>query len=74
MGPAEIALIIRLLDLGVWALSRLPKRNEEHEKALNRLKDMIAQGVIPTEEDYKRVLDAIAAQASIRDNLIELKG
>ncbi len=74
MDPATIALILRLLDLGVWALSRLPVRNEEHEKALMRLKDMIALGVIPTEEDYKKVLDAISAQASIRDNLIALKG
>ena len=74
MDPAMIAFIIRLLDLGVWALARLPVRNEEHEAALNRLKDMIALGVIPTQEDYKKVLDAIAAQASIRDNLIALKG
>ncbi len=74
MDPATIALIVQLLDLGVWALSRLPVRNQEHEAALAKIKNMIAAGVIPTEEDYKKVLDAIAAQASIRENLIALKG
>jgi len=74
MSGTEIALLLRLLDLGVWALSRLPVRNQEHEAALNRIKEMIAAGIKPTEEDYKKVLDAIVAQASVRDNLIVLKG
>lgn len=74
MSGAEIELFIRLLDLGVWALSRLPVRNQEHEAALRRIQVMIQEGRTPTQEDYKKVLDAITAQASIRDNLIVLKG
>lgn len=74
MGVAEVELILRLLDLGVWALSRLPVRNQEHEAALTRIKAMIETGEIPTEDDYKKVIDAINAQSAIRDNLIALKG
>lgn len=73
MGPEVITLILRLSDLALWAMQRLPKRNAETEAALKEITEMIENGEVPTQEDFERVLSEIEVLSQERDNIIALK-
>lgn len=73
MSAVELELLLRTLDLAAFGLSRLPARDADREATLTRLTDMIRRGEVPTEEDYRSVLDAIESLANERDNIIALK-
>ena len=73
MTGAEIALILKLIDISIFLMERLPERNAEREAQVKRLNDMIRNGEQPTEADYARALEAIEAVSNERDRLIALK-
>lgn len=73
MSAVELELLLRTLDLAAFGLSRLPARDADREATLTRLTDMIRRGEVPTEEDYRSVLEAIDALANQRDNIVAMK-
>lgn len=73
MDPATIALIIKGIDVGLWALSRLPERAQEKEEALARVRAIVETGVPPTEADHALINEAISLSAQQRDELIAAK-
>ncbi len=73
MSGAELMLVIRLIDLAVAGLQRLPERNAEREEALARLRTMVDSGVRPTEADYWRVFDKLKDLGEERDAVVASK-
>ena len=73
MTGAEIALILKLIDISIFLIDRHPERNAERKAQVTRLNDMIRNGEQPTEADYARALEAIEAVSNERDRLIALK-
>jgi len=73
MDPATIALLVKLADLALWGLQRLPARNSETESRLQKIVEMINNGETPSREDFEDVLARIKEQSQIRDNIIAMK-
>lgn len=76
MAALEVALpvLLRLMDLAVFALRRLPERDAEREAAVARLREMVEAGARPSDADFQVVLRSLADAAEQRDNIIALKG
>lgn len=73
MTGAEIALILKLIDLAILGFQHLPKRDARRELALKQLRAKANSGEPVTQAEIDSALVAIATLSSERDNIIAIK-